>query len=96
MDFALSQESNRELRTSKQETDTTGGSAQTPSIEMFDFKAKFAETKAHAKVGVSCCSCHCNVYNALVLRNLNYYRFLKQIIVKKNRLPPPNSKIFTL
>ncbi len=42
------QDQNRDLRT-RQETETTP-KAETPQIEMFDFKAKFAETKAHAKV----------------------------------------------
>ncbi len=41
------QEQNRDLR-AKQEFGTT--KAETPQIEMFDFKSKFAETKAHAKV----------------------------------------------
>ena len=42
------QESNRELR-SQQEV-SPSQKMETPTIEMFDFKSKFAETKAHAKV----------------------------------------------
>jgi dynactin 1 len=41
------QESNRELR-SKQESGTAPAQT-TPTLEIFDFKSKFAETKAHAK-----------------------------------------------
>ena len=42
------QDQNRDLRTKQQSETTT--KAETPQIEMFDFKSKFAETKAHAKV----------------------------------------------
>jgi dynactin 1 len=44
------QEANKELRSKQLESETK---AETPTIELFDFKAKFAETKAFAKVGVS-------------------------------------------
>ncbi|XP_076460999.1 dynactin subunit 1-like isoform X2 [Babylonia areolata] len=40
------QEANKELRSKQLESETK---AETPSIELFDFKAKFAETKAFAK-----------------------------------------------
>ena len=40
------QEQNRELRTQQEEGGESKGT--TPTVEMFDFKAKFAETKAHA------------------------------------------------
>ncbi|XP_041368819.1 dynactin subunit 1-like isoform X2 [Gigantopelta aegis] len=41
------QETNRELMSKQQESDQKAQS--TPSLEMFDFKMKFAETKAYAK-----------------------------------------------
>ena len=41
------QEANKELRSKQLESETK---AETPTIELFDFKAKFAETKAFAKV----------------------------------------------
>ncbi|XP_067656587.1 dynactin subunit 1-like isoform X2 [Haliotis asinina] len=40
------QDANRELRSKQQESEHK---AETPAIEMFDFKAKFAESKAYAK-----------------------------------------------
>ncbi|KAK7469789.1 hypothetical protein BaRGS_00036216 [Batillaria attramentaria] len=40
------QEANKELRSKQQESEAK---AETPTIELFDFKAKFAETKAFAK-----------------------------------------------
>ncbi|KAK7109531.1 dynactin subunit 1-like isoform X4 [Littorina saxatilis] len=40
------QEANKELRSKQLESETK---AETPTIELFDFKAKFAETKAFAK-----------------------------------------------
>ena len=43
------QEANKELRSKQLESETK---AETPTIELFDFKAKFAETKAFAKVMV--------------------------------------------
>jgi hypothetical protein len=44
------QEANKELRSKQLESETK---AETPTIELFDFKAKFAETKAFAKVRVA-------------------------------------------
>nr|KAG5688665.1 hypothetical protein BaRGS_033803 [Batillaria attramentaria] len=44
------QEANKELRSKQQESEAK---AETPTIELFDFKAKFAETKAFAK-GLAC------------------------------------------
>ena len=44
--FKWLQENIRELRSKQETTDKQ----ETPTIEMVDFKTKFAETKAHAKV----------------------------------------------
>ena len=47
----IQQEANKELRSKQLESETK---AETPTIELFDFKAKFAETKAFAKVWFCC------------------------------------------
>lgn len=44
--LVLLQEANKELRSKQLESESK---AETPTIELFDFKAKFAETKAFAK-----------------------------------------------
>ena len=49
--YLIHQEANKELRSKQLESETK---AETPTIELFDFKAKFAETKAFAKVSFCC------------------------------------------
>ena len=46
------QDINRELRSKENVSETS--KPDTPSIEMIDFKTKFAESKAHAKVNSHC------------------------------------------
>ena len=67
----LPQDSNRELR-SKTDAENESNKAETPNIELFDFKTKFAETKAHAKVR--------EMIGFVVVQRSAYWHVLRNVI----------------